>query len=456
MALAIFIFVVDVFTPADVLSFFYVVPIFLALLSGSASFFWTLAVLVAAASTVAYETSLELIVPSVHVNGALFAGEVLLVATLLHVLRRQREQTDRTNRLLEAIVRQMPAGVVVADPDGAVVLTNDRASELWPQAGTTVPSPSPLERALAHGDVTGGLEVPVLCADGAGAVLSVSAAPVRDAAGGTLAAVMICNDVTEMKRAAEERQLLLARERIARADAEAANRTKDQFLAAVSHDLRSPLSAIAVWARVLRASAATTDAIQPLERIDGNIRLLGRLIDDLLDVSRITTGTLRFDMAPTDLADTVTAALDSVRASAESKHVDVRAELGGDAPVVGDPGRLQQVAANLVGNAVKFTPEGGRVVVRVDRGERCALLTVRDTGTGIARDFLPHVFDRFAQAPDAPRQGLGLGLAIVRHIVEAHGGSVRAESDGPGHGATFTVELPLAPPLNDAIVFATP
>jgi signal transduction histidine kinase len=207
----------------------------------------------------------------------------------------------------------------------------------------------------------------------------------------------------------------------------------------------------------LRASAESTDAIQPLERIDGNVRLLGRLIDDLLDVSRITTGTLRFDMAPTDLADTVAAALDSVRASAESKHVDVRAELGGGkAPVVGDPGRLQQVAANLVGNAVKFTPEGGSVVVRVDRGARCALLTVRDTGTGIARNFLPHVFDRFAQAPDAPRQGLGLGLAIVRHIVEAHGGSVRAESDGLGHGATFTVELPLAPPLNDAIVFATP
>ncbi|HLY39297.1 MAG TPA: ATP-binding protein [Candidatus Binatia bacterium] len=455
MGLAIFIFVVDVFTPADVLSFFYVVPIFLALLSGNASFFWVLSVLVAVASTIAYETSLEIVVPSVHVNGALFAAEVLLVATLLHVLRRQRERTDRTNRLLEAIMRQMPAGVVVADPDGAIVLTNDRAGDLWPDAGKR--ASSPVQRALAHGEETRAVEVPVLRADGAGAVLSVSAAPVRDAAGGTLAAVMICNDVTETKRAAEERQLLLARERIARADAEAANRTKDQFLAAVSHDLRSPLSAIAVWTRVLRLSAGTADVIQPLERIDGSVRLLGRLIDDLLDVSRITTGTLRFDMMPTDLADTVAAALDSARATAESKHVDVRAELaGGSAPVVGDASRLQQVAANLVGNAVKFTPAGGTVVVRVDHTEHCARLTVHDTGSGIPPDFLPHVFERFAQAPDAPRQGLGLGLAIVRHIVEAHGGSVRAESEGPGQGATFTVELPLAPSANGAIAFAAP
>jgi signal transduction histidine kinase len=248
-----------------------------------------------------------------------------------------------------------------------------------------------------------------------------------------------------MKRAAEERQLLLARERAARADAEAANRAKDQFLAAVSHDLRSPLSAIAIWTRFIHRETRDGPEARAVEKIDANVKVLGRLIDDLLDVSRISTGKLRFDMAPVALPAIVESALDGVRAAAEAKRIAIRFDVDGMVPpVVADPGRRLQVVTNLVENAIKFTPDLGTVLVRLERDGDRARLTVRDTGRGIAQEFLPHIFESFSQAPGAPRQGLGLGLAIVRYIVEHHAGTVRAESAGADRGTTFTVEVPLA------------
>jgi signal transduction histidine kinase/DNA-binding response OmpR family regulator len=246
---------------------------------------------------------------------------------------------------------------------------------------------------------------------------------------------------------------LFAREQAARAEAEAANRTKDQFLATLSHELRTPLTALVGWVRLLKAGQLDEGLRQrALESIDRNARAQAQLVDDLLDVSRIVTGQLRLETRLIDPAAVVNAALDGVRPAAELKRIDLQATLGSPIPpLVADPDRLHQVLANLLSNALKFTPEGGRVHVGlVPAGDRVEI-TVSDNGQGIASSFLPHVFDRFRQADmttTKPHGGLGLGLAIVRHLVELHGGAVRAASDGEGQGATFTVTLPAEPAGN--------
>jgi PAS domain S-box-containing protein len=237
-------------------------------------------------------------------------------------------------------------------------------------------------------------------------------------------------------------------ERRARAAAEVANRSKDEFLATVSHELRAPLQAILGWARLLgsgKLDAAT--AARAFETIQRNAKTQAQLIDDILDVSRIVTGKLRLVARPLRLAAVVDGALDALRTMADAKSIRLRTmvdpALG---PVMGDPDRLQQVLWNLLSNAIKFTPERGQVTVRVERADGGARITVSDTGKGIRRDFLPHVFERFTQAESSTTRshgGLGLGLAIVRHLVELHGGRIRAESAGEGLGATFVVELPL-------------
>jgi signal transduction histidine kinase/CheY-like chemotaxis protein len=251
----------------------------------------------------------------------------------------------------------------------------------------------------------------------------------------------------ERRLAEEERERLLASERAARADAEAANRIKDEFLATVSHELRTPLNAVLGWTRMLRAGGLDAElAERALETIERNADAQARLIDDLLDVSRIISGKVRLEMMPVDPASFVEAAVVAHLPAAEAKGVRVEASAVPGAGVVrGDPERLQQVVWNLVSNAIKFTPRGGRVEVRVARADARVEITVADTGKGIAPEFLPHVFDRFRQADATTtrrHRGLGLGLAIVRHLVELHGGEVRAESEGEGRGATFTVELP--------------
>jgi len=235
----------------------------------------------------------------------------------------------------------------------------------------------------------------------------------------------------------------------ARDEAEAANRTKDEFLAVVSHELRTPLTPILAWIRMLRAGSLDPAATaRALDAIDRNAHSQARLVDDLLDVSRIITGKVRLDVQQVELRSLVEAAVESARPAAEAKGIRIQLVIDPGAIVVsGDPQRLQQVFWNLLSNAVKFTPRGGRVQLCLQRVNSHVEVAVSDTGQGIKRAFLPHVFDRFRQAESATTRahgGLGLGLAIVRHIVELHGGIVRVDSDGEGRGATFTVELPTA------------
>ncbi|MBI1735923.1 MAG: GAF domain-containing protein [Candidatus Rokubacteria bacterium] len=240
---------------------------------------------------------------------------------------------------------------------------------------------------------------------------------------------------------------LYEKEQRARAEAETANRTKDEFLATLSHELRTPLNAVLGWTVMLRGGTLqepTRD--RALEAIERNARMQAQLIEDLLDISRIVTGKLRIEARPVDLAAVAEAALDAVRPAADARRIELVVHCDHHAgPVTGDPGRLQQVVWNLLSNAVKFTPEGGRIELRVARAGDHAQVIVRDNGIGIAPDVLPYVFDRFRQADGSiTRQhgGLGLGLAIVRHLVELHGGTVDVTSDGPGEGTTFLVILP--------------
>ena len=233
-------------------------------------------------------------------------------------------------------------------------------------------------------------------------------------------------------------------------DAEEANRLKDEFLATVSHELRTPLNAVLGWARMLGSKQLPPDrATHAIAAIERNAIALAHMIDDLLDVSRIVAGTFRLAQQPVDLVAVAQGALDAVRPIAMAKNVQLAfaPDLTAVEPVTGDAGRLQQVIWNLLANAIKFTSEGGRVGVVVERSNDQMEVRVDDTGQGISPDFLPHVFDRFRQADDATTErhtGLGLGLAIVRQLVELHGGTVHAASQGTRRGATFTVRLPIS------------
>ncbi|QLE48495.1 PAS domain S-box protein [Nostoc sp. C057] len=255
-------------------------------------------------------------------------------------------------------------------------------------------------------------------------------------------------DITDRKLAENECDRLLQCERTARQEAEIANQIKDEFLAVLSHELRTPLNPILGWSKMLRSrkfDEQTTN--RALETIERNAKLQTQLIEDLLDVSRILQGKLNLNICPVNLVMVVEAALETVRLAAEAKSIQIQtifdASLG---QVMGDPNRLQQVVWNLLSNAVKFTPTGGRVGIRLMEASNQIQIQVSDTGKGINPDFLPYVFDYFRQADGTTTRtfgGLGLGLAIVRKVVEMHGGKVQAESPGEGLGATFTVELPL-------------
>ncbi len=251
------------------------------------------------------------------------------------------------------------------------------------------------------------------------------------------------------KQAIEERDQMLVSAHEARKAAEAANRTKDEFLAMVSHELRTPLNVILGWVSILGSGKLNSEATADgLERIERNARLQQHLIEDLIDVSRITAGTMRLEARPMDVNPVIENALRVVALAAKAKDISISAHYPDDAIIIsGDPDRLQQVVWNLLSNAIKFTPHGGWITLLVQRRDRYAVLIVRDSGCGIRSEFLPHVFERFRQDENEQgqnREGLGLGLSIVRHRVELHGGSVEAESGGNGKGATFTVRLPLA------------
>ncbi|MGH7320227.1 MAG: ATP-binding protein [Candidatus Rokuibacteriota bacterium] len=376
-----------------------------------------------------------------------------------------REQWD----LCRVTLTSIGDAVIVTDTTGRVTFMNDVSQALtgWSRVEaigkpltevfsivnemTRHPVENPVSRIVREGMVIGLANHTVLMArDGTERPIDDSGAPVRDRTGTVVGVVLVFRDVTERKRAEQEREQLLVREQAARAQAEAANRAKDEFLATVSHELRTPLTAVLGWIRLLRTAPLDAPmSARALETIERNAKAQARLMDDLLDVSRIITGRLRLDVRPVDLVSVIDAVLDTVRPAATAKGIRLRAVLDPAAgPVLGDAARLQQVVWNIVSNAIKFTPPDGSVEVKLERAESTVSIRVQDSGQGIARDFLPYVFDRFSQQdPSFTRRhgGLGLGLAIVRHLVELHGGRVQVESEGEGQGAVFTATLPLRP-----------
>jgi PAS domain S-box-containing protein len=275
--------------------------------------------------------------------------------------------------------------------------------------------------------------------------------------------VIQCNirDISGRKRHERERDALLANEQAARMEAEAANRTKDLFLATLSHEMRTPLNSIISWTSLLlRVDFDDPDFREGIEAIDRGAKAQARLIEDVLDVSRIVSGKLRLAILPCQLVKVITAALEIAQPAAEAKGVRIETELDPSAGNVScDPGRIQQVIWNLVSNAVKFTARGGAVRVTLARGRSTARIQVIDNGRGIEPEFLPHVFDRFRQADSTTRRkfgGLGLGLSIAKQLTELHGGTLKAESAGMGAGATFTADIPLraiAAAEDDAVEF---
>jgi len=255
-------------------------------------------------------------------------------------------------------------------------------------------------------------------------------------------------DITRRKKLEEERDQLLGSERAARVESERANRLKDEFLATLSHELRTPLNSIMGWVELLKYESDNPETIKEgMAVIDRNVRVQTQLIDDLLDVSRIISGKVRLDVKPLDFTDVIRAAVETVRPTALTKGVKLEAIiLDQSPPVSGDAGRLQQVVWNLLTNAIKFTPRGGKVQLTLEKRASSLALIVADTGEGIPPDFLPHVFERFRQADGSPSRnygGLGLGLSIVKTLTEMHGGTVAVASKGKGEGATFSIILPL-------------
>ncbi|HEY8459183.1 MAG TPA: PAS domain S-box protein [Blastocatellia bacterium] len=284
--------------------------------------------------------------------------------------------------------------------------------------------------------------------DGSDIDISLTASPIQGRDGKIIGLSKTARDITWRKRAEEERERILARESEARAEAEKANRLKDEFLATISHELRSPLNAILGWARLLRDPKVREEQLErALEIVERNAQAQTRLIEDLLDVSRITSGKMSIQMRPVVLNSTAQGAINDLRPAAEAKGMDLHLMADEDIKIIGDADRLQQVVWNLLSNAIKFTPEGGRIEIELKRAGEWAELRVSDTGRGISPEFLPHVFDRFRQATGGDaraRAGLGLGLAIVQYIVEAHGGTIMAQSEGIGKGATFICKFPVA------------
>jgi PAS domain S-box-containing protein len=362
-------------------------------------------------------------------------------------------------------------GVLATDPEGRIQFINPVTERLtgWTSAEavgrpfaevfrivnehTRETAENPITRSLREGLVVGlANHTLLLSRTGAETPIDDSAAPIQSPDGKTLGVVLVFRDVTERKHAERERERLLERERQSRYAAESANRAKDSFLATASHELRTPLGVILGWTGILRARADALTVARAAEIIERNARSQAKLVDDMLDISRIVSGKFHIEPVEIDPGRVVTAAVESLRPAADEKGVAL--ELAVEAPqgpIVADPDRLQQVVWNLLSNAIKFTPKGGRVRVKLRRvpeagaAERVRI-EVHDEGAGISPERLPHVFERFWQAdPSSTRRhrGLGLGLAIVRHLVEMHGGTVSAESRGEGYGSTFAVEIPV-------------
>ena len=409
------------------------------------------------------------------------AGRVLGVVLVFRDFSEQRraeEAIAEQREWFETTLESIGDAVIATDVRGRVVFMNPVAEHLTGWRMETARDrlctvvfniinedsrravENPVTRVLKDGLVVGLANHTLLIAsDGTERPIDDSGAPIRSRDGRIVGVVLVFRDVGERRRldaeremAAAERERLLIAERTARAEAERANRLKDDFVAMISHELRTPLNAILGWTELMQKEPADDAlAARGLDVVARNTRLQMQLISDLLDVSSIVSGRLRLDVQKVDLASVVDAAIETVEPAAIAKGVQIDRELDTTiGPMAGDPARLQQVVWNLLSNALKFTPKDGRVQVTLRLAGSEAEIVVRDNGAGIRPEFLPYVFDRFQQA-DASRArrfgGLGLGLSIVKKLVQFHAGTVRAESEGEGRGATFTVTLPVAAPL---------
>ncbi|MFM9265810.1 PAS domain S-box protein [Tychonema sp. BBK16] len=397
---------------------------------------------------------------------------------ILDISDRKQAEAARSqiNQTLEALIQACPLAItVVSAKSGIVKMWNPAAEKIfgWKESeviGQFLPSLPPDNqeefkaklKQIRDGNAIAGMETQRQRKDGSQIDIGLWATPVRDG-NGNINCMSIIANISDRKQVEAERTQLLDRERAARAEAEAINRLKDEFLATLSHELRTPLNAILGWAQVLRTGRYTPATLAiALEAIERQGRVQTLLVEDLLDVSRIIQGKLSLKNGWLDIVKTIEVAINSVCFTADAKSVTVNSRLDSAFGLIwGDIHRLQQIVSNLLTNAVKFTPLGGTVELRLSKNIGCSIansalpmanylqIQVSDTGKGISAEFLPHVFDRFRQADGSITRadnGLGLGLAIVRHLVELHGGTVTAESPGKDLGATFTVKLPLKQP----------
>ncbi|HWE24734.1 MAG TPA: PAS domain-containing protein [Myxococcales bacterium] len=368
---------------------------------------------------------------------------------VIGILRDMRE-LDKARAYAESLIKNAPDPVFVSDLRGKILQANDavfellgfRPDEVIEQSLSRIISAEETRefiaalREVVERGVTRNVRLNPRSVSGEVIPTTLNASALRDGDGTAIGAIGILRDMRAYERVV--RDLEESRRELSEAD-----RAKDHFLAMVSHELRTPLTAMLGWARLLRVGFRDpTRAARGLEVIERNTKLLAQLIDDLLDVSRIVTGKLRIERRQVDPVAVVEAAIDAVQGVADAKEISLEAFLDPDAgPLLADPDRLQQVVWNLLSNAIKFSPSRGQVGIRLERADSLARITVSDHGMGIKPELLPQIFDRFRQG-ERSTGGLGLGLAIVRHIVELHGGTVRAQSTGESQGATFTVELP--------------
>jgi PAS domain S-box-containing protein len=363
---------------------------------------------------------------------------------------------------LEAIIESADDAIISKTLDGTLTSWNKAAQEIFGYTADEAIGQSVLMLIPKHlrdeetmilsriraGERIQHYETKRRAKDGSLVDVSLTVSPIKGENGTIIGASKILRDITRQKQIEEERDALLSREKDAREQAENASRAKDEFLGLLSHELRTPLNSILGWTRILTTHTLDeTAADQALETIDRNAKLQARLIDDMLDVSRIISGKLRLDAQPVDLTSVINAAVETIRPAAEAKQIHMFVTLDfGTGNVLGDPVRLQQVVWNLVSNAVKFVPREGSVRVALRRVNSHLELVVSDDGPGIDEEFLPYVFERFRQADSTTHKryaGLGLGLSIVRHLAELHGGTVEAENSSEGKGAVFTVRLPV-------------
>lgn len=373
----------------------------------------------------------------------------------------ERIRVHQRDFLLSAIVSSSDDAIVSKNLEGTITSWNAAAERIFgytanEMIGQPVLKIIPPERwseepnilaRIGRGERIEHFQTERVRKDGKLVPVSLTISPVRDADGKVIGASKIARDITELKRISAEREALLESERTARMQAEHASRMKDEFLSTISHELRTPLNAILGWAEVLKLNPGADDLRTGVGVIERNARVQAQLIDDMLDLGRIAAGKMTLSVEPLDLHAIIRDAIASVQHAADVKGIRIKTILddirGG---MVGDTKRLQQVVWNLLNNAIKFTPKGGRVIVGVVRTNSHVDLSVEDNGEGIDPKFMPYIFDRFRQADATTTRrhgGLGIGLSLVKQLVELHAGSVRAESPGVGHGAKFTVTLPV-------------